>query len=315
MKIHSMSTDVITYAGYVTMQGYEAVCDAISKKASDRALLVLSTPGGDPHAGYRIARALQHTYQSFDALVPRYCKSAGTLATIGAQRLYMDDMSELGPLDIQVKKGDEVVGRNSGLDIIQAVNYVQNQALGAFRSYLNELTEEIGLSTRIASDIASGLTTGIFEPIVAQIDPTRLAEMQRAMEIAYAYGSRLAEKSKNIRPGGLVALVTEYPSHGFVIDRKEARKIFIDVAKPQGLLSQLSAALRAQMAAHTDAVTPRIALQTFAVEFNDGENDEGIPDAAPAPAGAEGGEPEVGGNSQAAANEPDPPAAGAAAAA
>ncbi|HRN76893.1 hypothetical protein [Ottowia sp.] len=47
----------------------------------------------------------------------------------GAQTVYLDDMSELGPLDVQVKKQDEVVGRNSGLDIIQAVSSLSSQAM------------------------------------------------------------------------------------------------------------------------------------------------------------------------------------------
>jgi ClpP class serine protease len=76
-------TDLITYSGYISTQGYEAVCNALRSRKSEQAFLVLSTPGGDPHAGYRIARALQHCYGKFDALVPRYCKSAGTLAVPG----------------------------------------------------------------------------------------------------------------------------------------------------------------------------------------------------------------------------------------
>ncbi|PKD78749.1 SppA protein, partial [Escherichia coli] len=142
-----------------------------------------------------------------------------------------------GPLDVQIKKSDELVGRNSGLDILQAVNYLQNQAMNAFRTYVDQLTYE-GLSTRAASDMASKLTTGLFSPIFGQIDPMRLAEMQRATDIAFAYGQRLNEKSRNLRSGGLEKLVVSYPSHGFVIDRKEARSIFIQVDKPAGMLLQ-----------------------------------------------------------------------------
>ena len=111
-----MRVDVYLYAGPISMGGYELMCDGLSKgKENERALLALATPGGDPHAGFRIGRALQHVCDRFDVLVPRYCKSAGTLVALGAHSLYLDDMSELGPLDIQVKKSDEVVGRNSGL--------------------------------------------------------------------------------------------------------------------------------------------------------------------------------------------------------
>jgi len=251
--------DVYVYAGQINLAGYHAVCEQLKKKQSNEALLVLGTPGGDPHAGFRIARAFQHAYGEFSLLVPRYCKSAGTLIAIGAKTIYMADMSELGPLDVQVKKSDELIGFNSGLDIIQAVNYLQQAAMNAFRSYLTELHSQARISTKIAADISTKLTSGLFEPIFAQIDPMRLAETQRAMEIAFAYGARLNEKSNNLRANGLADIVTKYPSHGFVIDRKEARSIFIDVQEPAGVLSQLNEALHSQMDAGIDSASPSVA--------------------------------------------------------
>ncbi|MGJ7529202.1 SDH family Clp fold serine proteinase [Variovorax sp. GB1P17] len=267
------TTDIITYSGMVMPSGYDAICAALETKRSERALLVIASPGGDAHSGFRIARALQHVYGTFDALIPRYCKSAGTLIAIGASRLYLADKSELGPLDVQVKKNDEIVGRNSGLDIVQAVNYLKTQALDGFRTSLRELTEDVGISTRLASDISSKLTTGLFGPIFSQIDPMRLAEMQRALEIAFAYGNRLDEASKNLRVGGLQRLVVGYPSHDFVIDRKEARTIFTSVVQPTGVLSQICESLQAQMAPNMFSATPDVRLFTFSLQLQ-GEHGE-----------------------------------------
>ncbi len=260
--------DIITYSGEINRRGYESICDSLQRKKGEQAILVLSTPGGDPHAGFRIARALQHSYEHFDALVPRMCKSAGTLVVLGAKKLILDDMSELGPLDIQVKKNDEVIGRNSGLDVLQAVTYLQSNAMAAFRSYLLELASQAGLSTRVASDIACKLTTGLYEPVFAQIDPMRLAEMQRAMEIAFAYGALLNEKSGNLRTNGLEKLVSGYPAHAFVIDRKEAKTIFIDVEKPVGPLLELCRALYASMEKNTYSSTPEVQIYSVAEKAN-----------------------------------------------
>jgi hypothetical protein len=267
MQIHN-SHDIITYSGEINSNGYESICNALKRKKSDRAILVLSTPGGDPHAGFRIARAIQHSYETFDAMVPRMCKSAGTLVLIGASKLYLDDMSELGPLDIQVKKSDEVIGRNSGLDVLQAVTYLQSNAMTAFRTYLLELTSQAGLSTRVASDIASRLTTGLYEPVFAQVDPMRLAEMQRAMEIAFAYGSLLNERSNNLRLNGLQKLVTGYPAHAFVIDRKEAKTIFQSVERPSGTLLELCQALYASMGPNTLSSVADVQIYSFAENTN-----------------------------------------------
>ena len=255
--------DVVIYSGEINSRGYDAVCNVLQNKKSESALLVLATPGGNPHSGFRIARALQHTYGKFDALVPRYCKSAGTLILTGAASLFLDDRSELGPLDVQIKKGDELLGRNSGLDIFQAVNYLQAQTLLAFKQYLLDLTKEHGLSTKVASDIAVNLTSNLFSPVSAQIDPIKLA----------AYGSRLNEKSNNLREGGMTKLVSGYPSHGFVIDRKEAKSIFINVSAPTGFLAEFSKAMMSKTLRNIDSPEPEVEIVHFG-SINAGKTDE-----------------------------------------
>lgn len=272
--------DIWIYAGQVNMGGYERLCQLIEARPLPQAkevLLVLSTAGGDAHAGFRIARSLQHYYGKFDVLVPRYCKSAGTLLCVGATTLYLANKSELGPLDVQVKKNDELVGRNSGLDILQAVNYLQNQALNAFKTYVNDLTKNEGLSTKVASDIASRLTSGLFSPIFGQIDPMRLAEMQRATDIAFAYGARLNESSDILQVNGLARLVVDYPSHGFIIDRKEARQIFQRVETPQNEFRRLSDLLDGITRPHINSEIPIV--QRFEPPATE-EKHEDVPDAA-----------------------------------
>lgn len=278
--------DLIAYAGMISMRGYELLCEELrQKKRAEHAVLVLATPGGDPHAGFRIARALGHCYTSFDALVPRYCKSAGTLILIGAKQLYLDDMSELGPLDVQVKKGDEIMGQNSGLEFMKAVDYLQTQSMAAFRNYVWQLTQE-GLATKVAADIATRLTAGLMEPIAAQIDPVKLVEMQRATEIAFEYGSRLALSSGNMRQDGLAKLVTGYPSHSFVIDRKEAKTLFVAVKRPVGFLGQISAAFRESMLPHVTAQTPLIGIQNIIPpEVNHAEATPDVPSSSASDAG------------------------------
>lgn len=286
-------TDVITYAGAISMGGYEILCDLLKNKKGQKALLVLATPGGDPHAGFRMARALQHAYGEFALLVPRYCKSAGTLIAIGASHLYLDDMSELGPLDIQVKKNDELVGRNSGLDIIAALDYLRDQSMRSFHQHCTELVAGAGLSTKAASDIAARLTIGILEPISGQIDPMRLAEMQRAMDIAYQYGQRLNAKSGNLRAQGLELLVSGYPSHGFVIDRKEAKSIFIQVSRPDGLMQIYSEALHAEMDQNTNSDVPVVKFQSYNADFTGAQNDISTHANPPDEASSANGQPDA----------------------
>lgn len=230
----SIDTDAVVYMGPIDRIGYNAFTDVLPKTKRKKLLLVLGTYGGDPHAGYRIARAAIHYYGSdnFSILIPAFCKSAGTLICIGASELIMFDKSELGPLDVQIQKRDEMFQLSSGLDIMRGMSYLQMEALDAFNSYLIEINGGSGLSTTIASDISSKLVTGLYEPLFAQIDPIKLGEMSAALQIANEYGTRLDQKSKALKPQALKQLIHDYPAHGFVIDRAEARTLFKKVEKP-----------------------------------------------------------------------------------
>ncbi|HRH91756.1 MAG TPA: hypothetical protein PLW01_07560, partial [Agitococcus sp.] len=136
---------------------------------------------------------------------------------------------ELGPLDVQIQKSTELFERSSGLDLPQAIDALQQQVISSFRNSLVSASMGGRLSTRIAADIATNLTVGIFSPIFAQIDPIRLGESQRANYIGYEYGKRLSDRSKNLKSDALNKLIGSYPAHSFVIDRKEAKELFNNV--------------------------------------------------------------------------------------
>lgn len=237
------SVDAYLYAGPIERAGYDTLCKVLEdKEKSKDALLFLVTGGGNPNAGYRIARAFCHHYgaDKFRVAIPAECKSAGTLICIGAHSLVFCDKGELGPLDVQFQKQDEIFQQSSGLDILRGMTYLRHEALETFSEYLLDINGGSGLSTKTASEIASKLVIGLFEPMFAQIDPIRLGEMNAALQIANEYGNRLSEKSKNLKPEALSKLINNYPTHGFVIDRAEARTLFERVLAPSEQESQLS---------------------------------------------------------------------------
>lgn len=227
-------SDAYAYAGPIEKYGYERICETIRKDRRKKAVLFLCTSGGDPNAGYRIARAFIHCYgvENFRVAVPTDCKSAGTLVCIGAHSLVMFDRGELGPLDIQIQKQDEIFQQSSGLDILRGMTYLQTEALKSFKQYWFDINAGSGISTRVASEIASSLVKGLYTPVFGQIDPVKLGEMNAALQIAHEYGTRLNDKSKNLKEDALRKLINNYPAHGFVIDRAEARELFHRVEPP-----------------------------------------------------------------------------------
>ncbi|EMI7476578.1 SppA protein [Morganella morganii] len=240
-ELNCDNTDVYVYIGDITRTGYDNLSAQIENrvkedKISENVIFCISTYGGDPNAGYRMGRALQHYYAgNVSVLVPSLCKSAGTLAVISANNLIIGDRGELGPLDIQLRKADEMGESSSSLDIFKAVDQLESRTLSAFRQYLTDIKYGSGISTRLSADIASQLVSNLFQPVASQIDPHKIGEHQRAMGIALSYGERLTKKSKNLKSDALNKLIVGYPSHGFVIDRSEAKELFSKVNCPSGL--------------------------------------------------------------------------------
>lgn len=192
--------------------------------------LFLTTRGGDPDAAYRIARTLQQRYQHIRIAVPSRCKSAGTLIVIGAHELAMGDLGELGPIDIQVVKPAEFHERGSALDVMQAIDAAELHVRNVFLKTLRDLRRGGRLSTKVAGRLASNIAMGVAAPLYGQIDANRLGELRRTMEISKEYGERLNSISRSLREEALETLCTAYPSHGFVIDRKEAGELFQQVS-------------------------------------------------------------------------------------
>lgn len=195
-------------------------------KKNTSVTLFLTTHGGDPDAGYRIARCLRHHYKDVRLAIAGPCKSAGTLVAIAATTLAIGDLGELGPLDIQVRKPMELWENSSGLDIQQALQTVTEHVENSFHRMLVSTRNASGLSTKLCAEFAGRVASAIAAPLFAQIDPIRLGEMQRATRVAYSYGLRLNGYTKNLKGEALEKLISDYPAHGFVIDRKEAGELF-----------------------------------------------------------------------------------------
>lgn len=237
-------TTYIYYSGPIQRSGYEKLTDIVeSVDRSTRCCLILTTTGGDPDAAFRMGRALGHYYEHTTCFVPDICKSAGTLLAIAAHELVIADTGELGPLDIQLSKPDEMFERSSGLVLPSALEKLESLAIQSFRDFVTDIKVGGGVSTKLASEVATNLTSALVEPIVSQIDPLRLGEHNRAMQIAFHYGDRLNRKFKNLKKHAIVRLVSGYPHHGFVIDRKEASELFVSVRAPNDIESGLHATL------------------------------------------------------------------------
>lgn len=223
--------DYIFVSHGITRELHKSLSKEIETKGKHKkATLFLNTYGGDPDGAFRIARALRHYYpEGLRIAIPHWCKSAGTLIAMVADELAIGDFGELGPLDIQVYKGSELQERSSGLDITEAMGAVTEHIKESFHLVLKE-TRNLGLSTKLSAEFAAQVSAAIAEPLFSQLDPLRFGELQRLTRVAEEYGQRLNAYGRNLKPGALQNLIHNYPSHSFVIDRKEAKELFARVS-------------------------------------------------------------------------------------
>jgi len=239
-----LKADIFVYSGDIDLQGVESIIEITAKPTNEIALLLLCTPGGDAHSAFKIARRLQEQYKKFILFVYGYCKSAGTLIAIGSDEIIMSEYAEFGPLDVQLQEKDEIWRYSSGLNIDESLRTLRAETLRYFKSTMIELVADTGISTKTAAEIATHLAIGFVNPIVSQIDPVRIGEINRAVKIALAYGERLVKKRGNLDSAQLVNLIQGYPDHGFAIDFQEAATIFKKVRKCEGYESDLGKTLK-----------------------------------------------------------------------
>jgi hypothetical protein len=218
------------------------VAEAMSELADGQPLdLVLESPGGDVEAAYLIARELRRQVSHLTAFVPYVAKSAATLLCLAADELVLGDLGELGPLDAQRherQKGDFPMP-TSGLAPFQSLEQLQQRATGMYDHLVRRIVSRSGMRVFEAGSKAAELTSALYSPIYAQIDPHRLAESARSLEVGAQYAEKVLRRYRPevfARHGRALVerLVRAYPSHGFILDLEELEDLGLPARASQG---------------------------------------------------------------------------------
>lgn len=93
----------IPLSRYINIEDSEAILRAIRLTPDEMPIdLVLHTPGGLVLASEQIARALQRHPAKVTVFVPHYAMSGGTMISLAADEIAMDENAVLGPVDPQL---------------------------------------------------------------------------------------------------------------------------------------------------------------------------------------------------------------------
>ena len=163
-----------------------------AKKA--KLLLMINSPGGDPLAAEKIIKVLsEFSGNDYWVIVPGVAKSAATMICLGASRIILSPISELGPIDLQVDRGGSSLA--STYSIITAYDKLMEKGIN------------LGQDRRI-------------EPILQQLQEFRASEIEYFRRVNNL-SSDIAEKV--LKRGMLKDSTIE--------EIKELIKIFIDPEK------------------------------------------------------------------------------------
>ena len=85
-------------------------------------VVILDTPGGVVEVVERMVAALRSLYGEVIVIVPNRAMSAGTILALSADRIMMNHLSCLGPIDPQIEKDGKLVPALSYLNQYERLN-------------------------------------------------------------------------------------------------------------------------------------------------------------------------------------------------
>lgn len=106
-----LSADVVAFIGPILPTCETRLRDAVEALNSERrsVAVILDTPGGIVEVVERMVTATRSKYQDVTVIVPDRAMSAGTIFALSADRIMMDHLSCLGPIDPQIEKDGKLV--------------------------------------------------------------------------------------------------------------------------------------------------------------------------------------------------------------
>lgn len=238
--------------------------------------VILNSPGGSIEDAFRIAKALRRHCGRLRVIIPGTAKSAATLIALAADTIEIGAFGELGPLDPQIP--DPTGGRwRSSLETIQGLQYLRTYYIESLNLML-ELLQSTQMDLSYALKRAQALLSPITTPLYQNVDFQDLGDSFRLLSVAEYYAREIMRRWSPLDFDGVPeivrTLVWRYPSHGYIIDLREANNIGLSNAHP---LTDALESLSARLIAYSGvaAATPFAAAnQGQDTATSEGENED-----------------------------------------
>jgi len=232
----------------------------------ERISLILHTSGGQTLAAWRLINLIRMFCDELEVIVPSKALSAGTLMSIGADKIVMTKQAVLGPIDPSI---------NNPLNPQVNVGGQTKQvpvSVESVRGYLNFARDELGIAD-------SQFLTKVLIDLASHIHPVVLGNTFRSTEQIRFLARKLLPRQVNdeVKIKSIVDfLCADSGSHDYTIDRREALDLGLKVEKPSAELYELLKSIHQSYTQELQLMNP-FTLADFIAEGNAGMNNYRIP--------------------------------------
>ena len=183
--------------------------------------LVLHTNGGDTSAAWRLINLIHTFCDEFEVIIPSKALSAGTLISLGANKVVMTKQAALGPIDPSLNHPlSPIMSGPPGQRVPVSVE--------AVRGYIDAAKDDLGINDpAVLGNILVDLANKVHPLVLGQIFRTR-SQIRILASKLLSRQVKNKEKLKKI----IDFLCAESGSHDYTVNRREAEEMGLAVEKP-----------------------------------------------------------------------------------
>ena len=170
-----------------------------------KGFLILNSSGGDGNTAEKLLFMCRERFtEGFTIIVPNFAKSAATMMCLGADKIMMGYLAELGPIDPQIQINDEIIPARSFIDGLELVR------------------------EKVKNGDPPSLYTAMLQKVRPEIISTCTSAIDEAECFAKNWLTKYMLKDDHDQAEKVAKWLSDgqiYKSHGKVIDWREAKNV------------------------------------------------------------------------------------------
>lgn len=191
--------------------------------------LFLYTRGGNLLTAYSIVKIIREYTQNFNVIVPFRALSAGTLIALGANKIVMTKLGQLGPIDPSTPNIFNPIINPAG-NLSDIINNRKLISVEDVQAFLNLSKDRVGLQE-------TNQQLEVFKELTKSIEPLALGNVNRVYAESRLMAKELLSlhitgENKSEKIDSIIKTFSETYTHNFIITRDNAEKFGLNIEKP-----------------------------------------------------------------------------------